>query len=133
MRIEVLIRNVRAEKNVTLSGLARRSGVSVAHLSDIENERKSPSLLVMVRVAKALNVPITDLYRVKWWSMQIYDKSLEELKLYLKVLNIIPNERDWNRYAKEENVLSSKTLEYFYGENFNKMCRKLIKEVRKKK
>ena len=65
--------------------------------------------------------------------MQIYDKSLEELKLYLKVLNIIPNERDWNRYAKEENVLSSKTLEYFYGENFNKMCRKLIKEVRKKK
>lgn len=66
MHIEVLIKDVRNEKNVTLSGLARRSGVSVAHLSDIEKERKSPSLLVMVRVAKALDVPITDLYRVKW-------------------------------------------------------------------
>ncbi len=66
MHIEVLIKDVRNEKNVTLSGLARRSGVSVAHLNDIEKERKSPSLLVMVRVAKALDVPITDLYRVKW-------------------------------------------------------------------
>lgn len=66
MHIEVLVRKVRTDKKVTLSGLARRSGVSVAHLSDIENERKSPSLLVMVRIAKALNVPITDLYIVKW-------------------------------------------------------------------
>lgn len=66
MHIEVLIKNVRADKDMTLSNLARKSGVSVAHLSDIENNRKSPSLLVMVRIAKALNVPITDLYIVKW-------------------------------------------------------------------
>lgn len=133
MHIEVLIKDVRNEKNVTLSGLARRSGVSVAHLSDIEKERKSPSLLVMVRVAKALDVPITDLYRVKWWFMEAYSRSLEELKLYLKIINEIPNERMWNKYAKEEKCLSSKSLEYCYGENFNKMCRKLIKEVRAEK
>lgn len=47
-------------------GLARKSGVSLSHLSDVENERKNPSLLVMVRVAKALDVPITELYLVKW-------------------------------------------------------------------
>ena len=33
---------------------------------DIEKDFKSPSLLVMVRLAKALNVEITDLYRVRW-------------------------------------------------------------------
>ena len=66
MHIEILIRNVRTERNVTLSGLARKSGVSAAHLSDIEKQRKSPSLLVMVRIAKALDVHITDLYNVKW-------------------------------------------------------------------
>ena len=66
MHIEVLIKKKRIDKNITLSQLARKSGVSVAHLSDIENERKSPSLLVMVRVAKALDMPITDLYLVKW-------------------------------------------------------------------
>lgn len=66
MRIELLIKQVRQEKGMTLSSLARRSGVSVAHISDIEKEFKSPSLLVMVRLAKALNVDITELYRVRW-------------------------------------------------------------------
>ena len=66
MRIKILIKNVRLSQNITLSCLARKSGVSVAHLSDVENERKSPSLLVMVRIAKALDVPITELYSVKW-------------------------------------------------------------------
>jgi transcriptional regulator, XRE family len=66
MHIELLIKQVRQEKGMTLSSLARRSGVSVAHISDIEKEFKSPSLLVMVRLAKALNVDITELYRVRW-------------------------------------------------------------------
>ena len=51
---------------MTISGLSRKSGVSAAHLSDIEKDFKSPSLLVMVRIAKALDVDITDLYRVRW-------------------------------------------------------------------
>lgn len=66
MHTELLIKQVRQEKGMTLSSLARRSGVSVAHISDIEKEFKSPSLLVMVRLAKALNVDITELYRVRW-------------------------------------------------------------------
>jgi len=66
MHIEILIKSVRLERKITLPILSRRSGVSLAHLSDVENDRKNPSLLVMVRVAKALNVPITDLYKVRW-------------------------------------------------------------------
>lgn len=66
MHIEMLIKEVRQEKGMTISALSRRSGVSAAHLSDIEKSFKSPSLLVMVRIAKALDVEITELYRVKW-------------------------------------------------------------------
>ena len=63
MHIEILIREVRRQKGMTISGLSRKSGVSAAHLSDIEKDFKSPSLLVMV---KALDVDINDLYRVRW-------------------------------------------------------------------
>lgn len=66
MHIEILIKEVRRQKGMTISGLSRKSGVSAAHLSDIEKDFKSPSLLVMVRIAKALDVDITDLYRVRW-------------------------------------------------------------------
>lgn len=66
MHIEILIREVRRQKGMTISGLSRKSGVSAAHLSDIEKDFKSHSLLVMVRIAKALDVDITDLYRVRW-------------------------------------------------------------------
>ena len=57
-----------------------------------------------------------------------YEKSLDELKKYLKRDKKIPSEKRWNRYAYENNLLSSKTLEYLYGLRFNKMCRKLIKK-----
>ena len=66
MHIEILVKDVRQQKGMTIAGLARKSGVSAAHLSDIEKNFKSPSLLVMVRIARALNVEITELYRVKW-------------------------------------------------------------------
>ena len=66
MHIELLIKKKRLSQNITLSQLARKSGVSVSHLSDVENERKNPSLFVMIKVAKALDVEITDLYKVKW-------------------------------------------------------------------
>ena len=62
----MLVKEVRRSKGMTIAGLARKSGVSASHLSDIEKNFKIPSLLVMVRIAKALNVDITELYRVKW-------------------------------------------------------------------
>lgn len=60
--------------------------------------------------------------------MENYKKSLEELKLYLKVVKKIPSEFEWNKYAETQKVLLSKSIEYGYGEKFNRLCRKLIKE-----
>ena len=66
MHIVILLKEVRQKKNVTLNKLSEKSGVSKTHINDIENSIKSPSLLVMVRLAKALDVEITELYKVKW-------------------------------------------------------------------
>ena len=65
MRIKILLKQVRQERNITLNRLSEKSGVSTTHINDIENNIKSPSLLVMVRLSKALDVEITELYKVQ--------------------------------------------------------------------
>lgn len=66
MQIEILLKQIRQEKKVTLTKLSDRSGVSVSHISDIEKNYKMPSLLVSVKLAKALDIEITELYKVTW-------------------------------------------------------------------
>lgn len=66
MYIEILLKEIRQKKNITLNKLSEKSGVSTTHINDVENNIKSPSLFVMVRLAKALDVEITELYKVKW-------------------------------------------------------------------
>lgn len=66
MYIEFLIKKTRNDKNITLSALSKKCGVSASHISDIENNLKMPSLMVMVKIAKALNVSISELYNVEW-------------------------------------------------------------------
>lgn len=66
MKVEILVKNIRQEKHISLEKLSKKSGISTTHINDIENNIKSPSLYVIVRLAKALNVDITKLYKVKW-------------------------------------------------------------------
>ena len=66
MHIEILLKQIRAQKKMSISKLAEKSGVSRFHISDIENHFKCPSLLVVVKLAKALDVEVTELYKVKW-------------------------------------------------------------------
>lgn len=66
MHIEILLKKVRNEKNVTLNTLSKKCGVSVSHINDIENNLKMPSLVILVKIAKALNVSILELYNVEW-------------------------------------------------------------------
>lgn len=66
MKVEILVKKVREEQGKTLEDLYIKSGVSTTHINDIENNLKKPSLYVMIRLAKGLRVPITDLYKVKW-------------------------------------------------------------------
>lgn len=66
MHIKILIKDIRTEKKITLSQLSAKTGVSVTHINDVENGLKEPGLSVAIRIAKALKVPITDLYKVLW-------------------------------------------------------------------
>ena len=66
MRIRMLIKEVRKEKNLTLAQLSERTGISKTHINDVENGLKEPGLSIMVSLAKAMDVQITDLYKVIW-------------------------------------------------------------------
>ena len=66
MRVEILLKEKRKERNLTLVQLSDRTGISTTHINDIENNIKEPSISMMVRIAKALDLKIEDLYKVKW-------------------------------------------------------------------
>ena len=64
LNIELLIKEIRKQKNITLDELSKRSGVSKTHINDIENNRKEPTLTIAISIAKALNVQLTDLFKI---------------------------------------------------------------------
>lgn len=65
LHIELLIKEIRKEKGITLEQLSKMTNVSTSHINDIENNKKEPSLSIAVMLAKALKVNITEIYRVK--------------------------------------------------------------------
>ena len=67
MRLEAAIggevRAFRRKLGMTVSALARMAGLSTGMLSKIENGVTSPSLTTLQALARALNVPVTALFR----------------------------------------------------------------------
>ena len=57
------MRSLREERAISLRELARRSGLSANALSMIERGLTSPSLSTLAKLASALQVPITTLFR----------------------------------------------------------------------
>lgn len=60
--MEILLWQARTNKGWTLERLAEKSGVSKSTLQRIETGETSPTMDVMEKIAKALNVRISDLY-----------------------------------------------------------------------
>jgi transcriptional regulator with XRE-family HTH domain len=52
------VRHWRQERGLTLAQVAERSGLNVGYLSQIENDKASPSLEALAAVADAVEVPI---------------------------------------------------------------------------
>lgn len=57
---------VRIEKGITLKELSQMSGISKTCLNDIENNKTSPTINELEKIAKALNVRMTDLFESKY-------------------------------------------------------------------
>lgn len=66
MHIEILIKQKRKQKHLTLAQLSEKTGISTTHINDIENNIKEPSLSMVIRLAKALDAKIDELYKVIW-------------------------------------------------------------------
>ena len=52
------VRRWRADRGLTLAGVAERSGLNIGYLSQIENDKAQPSLSCLSSIADALEVPI---------------------------------------------------------------------------
>ncbi len=64
--MELLIRQVRENRQMSLEELSKKSGISKAFLSYLERNEKQPTIPTLVRIAKALNVKEQELYKIEW-------------------------------------------------------------------
>lgn len=65
MKIEILLKQIRLEKGMTLETLSQLSGISKGHLSKIERQEREPKISMLILIAKALKVDVNNLYRVE--------------------------------------------------------------------
>ncbi|QEK13745.1 helix-turn-helix domain-containing protein (plasmid) [Crassaminicella thermophila] len=61
MNIGTKIKVLRKEKKFTLKDLAEKTGLSISFISDIEHQRRNPSLENLNKIAKALGIKISEL------------------------------------------------------------------------
>ena len=62
LQIGSVVRKLRDEKNLTLQQLADMTSLTAAYISKIENEKVSPSIHTLKKLADALGTPITDFF-----------------------------------------------------------------------
>ena len=64
MKIKMNIKALRKERQMSLSILSRKTGISATHINDIENNLKMPSFINAVILAKALNVKMEEIFTI---------------------------------------------------------------------
>ncbi|NCU41780.1 MAG: XRE family transcriptional regulator [Candidatus Moranbacteria bacterium] len=57
------LKMIRTEKNITQTEIAKKLSVDRSFVSNIENGKNNPTLLTIVGLAKALNVPVDELFK----------------------------------------------------------------------
>lgn len=88
VQISNKIKSIRKGKNLTLQDIADRAGVTKGLISQIENSRTIPSLLVLIQIIQALEVDL--------------DSFFAELSKYSQESKIIVQRKaDYERFEKE--------------------------------
>lgn len=64
LKIVIVLKDIREERNMSLEELAKRTGISKSHLNYIERNEKEPTISMLCRIAIALNVNERELYKV---------------------------------------------------------------------
>jgi len=60
--MKIFVEQIRLKKKLTLSELSRRSGVAVSHIHGIEAGTRIPSITVICKLSKGLDVSPYDLF-----------------------------------------------------------------------
>ena len=63
MKVEILLKQIRLEKGMTLETLSQLSGISKGHLSKIERQEREPKISTLILLAKALKVDVNKIGR----------------------------------------------------------------------
>lgn len=88
VQISNKLKSIRKEKNLTLQDIAERAGVTKGLISQIENSRTIPSLLVLIQIVKALEVGL--------------DEFFNDLNFYGKEGKIlVQRKEDYQKFEKE--------------------------------
>lgn len=64
--MKILLNQVRQNKKITLAKLEEQTGISKSALNNFENEKTSPTMIQMEKLAKALEVRIVELFDSKY-------------------------------------------------------------------
>ena len=62
---KILIYAARTKEGLSLRKLSELTGISRTRLNDIENEKRSPTLNELERIANILDVKVESLYKIK--------------------------------------------------------------------
>ena len=93
--IEFKIKEIRKSKNISVYRLSKYTGIAISYLRDLENNKKlNPSLLVIYKIALALNVRIEDLFIIDLNKLRIelsetIDNTGIESKETLDICNLL--------------------------------------------
>lgn len=64
IEIKIHLRKIRKQKGLTQKELAKLSYISTAYISELELEKRMPTIFVLVKLARVLSVKISDLVSV---------------------------------------------------------------------
>jgi len=56
------LKRIRNDKNLTILELSQRTGLSESAISRYENGNRTPSVIIALKIAKVLDVPVHELF-----------------------------------------------------------------------
>ncbi|UFJ40846.1 XRE family transcriptional regulator [Brevibacillus humidisoli] len=88
MDIGTTIRTIRKRKGITIAQLCEGTGLSKGFMSQVENNKTSPSISTLDTIAKYLNVPLAYLVLAKEERMRVVRKDERQTSLFREDLKV---------------------------------------------
>lgn len=104
MKIGALLLRLRKEKGFSEKELARRIGMTDAHINLLENDKRSPSLGTLSKLASALDISVADFF----FELSLFKTSLFDAGARAEFKKVIPlyEAKYFSRYSTD----SQKTI-----------------------